>query len=151
VSDFYTSTPPFVIHDWLRQRIGLPWSSDFRALARVVDDHIIAVVGYEGFTGTCCRMHMAGEGPWITRDFIRRAFRYPFEVLDLAMVFGVVPSGNTLALDIDRRLGFKEVFFAEGAHPDGGLHFLRFTRDDWMRSKYYVKESTRPAKLAAAG
>jgi hypothetical protein len=137
VTSFFTDKPPLVLHDWLRQRIGLPWSTDFRALARVVDDEIIAVVGYEGFNGASCRMHMAGDRPgWMSREFIRLAFRYPFVILDLPMVFGVVPSGNTTALEIDRRLGFKEILKVDGAHPDGALHFLQLKREDWMRSKY---------------
>lgn len=85
---------------------------------------------------------MAGDGNWITREFIRRAFGYPFSTLNLAMVFGVVPSGNTVALDIDLRLGFEELLFVPGAHPDGGLHFLQLTKEKWLSTKY-GKESTR--------
>ena len=51
MSEFFTSTPPLVLHKWLKDRIGLHWSTDFRALARVVDSDIVGVVGYEGFTG----------------------------------------------------------------------------------------------------
>lgn len=138
---FLTDRPPMVLHDWLHKRIGLPWSTDFRALARIVDGKIVGCVGYEGFTGTSCRMHMAGEGNWITREFIRKAFGYPFKVLKLPMVFGVVPSGNKTALEIDLRLGFTEIIYIEGAHPDGGLHFLQLKREDWLRTKY-GKEST---------
>lgn len=142
MSGFFTSTPPLVLHKWLHDRIGLPWSTDFRALARVVDGEIVGVVGYEGFTGAACRMHMAGHGNWINREFIRLAFRYPFVTLDLPMVFGVVPSGNLEALTIDLRLGFKEILYVPGAHPDGGLHFLQYMKEDWLRTKY-GKESTR--------
>jgi RimJ/RimL family protein N-acetyltransferase len=134
---FFTDEPPMVLHEWLRQRIGIPWSTDFRALARVVDGKIVGCVGFEGFNGKSLRMHMAGDGPgWINREFLQRAFRYPFVTLDLPMVFGVVPSGNTAALEIDRRLGFKELLYVPGAHADGGLHFLQLLREDWMRSKY---------------
>lgn len=134
---FFTDQPNLVLHDWLKSRIGLPWSTDFRALARVVDGQIIGCVGYEGFNGSSCRMHMAGAKPgWMNREFIRRAFGYPFVTLNLPMVFGVVPSGNTTALEIDLRLGFKQLIYLEGAHPDGGLHFLQMTRDTWLRSKY---------------
>src|SRR5688572_23269866 len=102
MAQFFTDKPPLVLHDWLKQRIGLPWSTDFRALARVVDGEIVGVVGYEGFTGTACRMHMAGDGKrWINREFLHRAFHYPFVTLGLPMVFGVVPSGNKVALEID--------------------------------------------------
>lgn len=138
---FLTDRPPMVLHDWLHKRIGLPWSTDFRALARIVDGQIVGCVGYEGFTGTSCRMHMAGEGNWITREFIRKAFGYPFNVLHLPMVFGVVPSGNKTALEIDLRLGFTEIMYVDGAHPDGGLHFLQLKREVWLRTKY-GKEST---------
>ena len=142
---FYTDTPVKVLHEWLHERIGIPYSTDFRALGRVEGGDLIAVVGYEGFTGTACRMHMAGEGRrWITREFIRRAFNYPFVTLNLAMVFGIVPSGNTVALDIDLRLGFEELVYIPGAHPDGGIHFLQLTRANWLRTKY-GQESTRSA------
>lgn len=142
MSEFFTSTPPLVLHKWLKDRIGLPWSTDFCALARVVNSDIVGVVGYEGLTGTACRMHMAGEKGWITREFIRLAFMYPFQTLGLKMVLGVIPSGNTVALDIDLRLGFKQLLYIPDAHPDGGLHLLQMTRDDWKRSKWYVKEGT---------
>lgn len=134
-----------MLHKWLGDRIGLHWSTDFRALARVVDSEIVGVVGYEGFTGTACRMHMAGEGRWLTRGFIRRAFDLPFNYLNLQMVFGVVPSGNKTALDIDLRLGFTELIYIPGAHPDGGLHFLQLTKEQWSRSKY-VEESSRSSR-----
>lgn len=130
-SDFLTDCPPMVLHDWLNKRVGVPWSADFRALARVVDKKIVGVVGYEGFTGRAVRMHMAGEGKnWINREFLRTAFRYPFVTLGLPMVFGVIPSGNKAALELDRKLGFTELMYVEGAHPDGGLHFMQMKRED---------------------
>lgn len=146
MSDFLTDTPPLVLHDWLKKRIGIPWSTDFRALARVVDDEIIGVVGFEGFNGRSCRMHMAGDRPgWINRALLHRAFWYPFVILDLPMVFGVVPSGNTRALAIDKKLGFTELLVIEGAHPDGALHFLQLTRDNWLRTRH-GRQSTRSTR-----
>lgn len=142
MTGFFTDKPVMVLHDWLSQRIKLPWSTDFRALARVVDGHIVGCVGYEGFTGTACQMHMAGTRPgWFNREFIRLAFRYPFEILDLEMVLGKVPSGNKTALSIDLRLGFKELVYIDRAHPDGGIHLLQLTREDWLRSKYGRKST----------
>ncbi len=135
--DFFVDHPHRVLYNWLAPRIKLTWSDDFRGLARIRDDVIVGCVGYEGFTGTSCRIHMAGDAPgWMNRDFIRLAFRYPFDVLDLKMVFGVVPSGNVAALKIDLKLGFEELLYVPEAHPDGGLHFLQLTREKWKRSKY---------------
>lgn len=81
---------------------------------------------------------MAGDRKgWITRDFIKRGFNYPFNILGLTMVFGLVPSGNTEALDIDLRLGFRELLYIPGAHPDGGLHLLQMLRSEcrWLEKE----------------
>jgi RimJ/RimL family protein N-acetyltransferase len=136
VADFLTNECQTVLWSWLHERIGLPWSTDFIALGRVQDGKIIGVVGYTNFTGTSCHMHMAGEGRWMTRQFLHEAFRYPFETLHLTMVLGVVPSGNTRALGIDRKLGFRELLYVPDAHPDGGIHILQMKRPDcrWLRN-----------------
>lgn len=130
-----TTAHQTVLWEWLQERIGLPWSTDFIALGRVQDGKLVGVVGYNNFTGTSCHMHMAGEGRCMNREFLREAFRYPFETLDLTMVFGIVPSGNIRALGIDRKLGFRELIYIPGAHPDGGIHILQMKRDEcrWLR------------------
>lgn len=132
---FFVNSPVMVLYDWLAKRVQLPWSSDFCALGRVVDGNLVGVVGYCGFTGTSCEMHMAGEPGWMTREFIFRTFYYPFVQLGLLMVIGRVTGGNTRALDIDRRLGFKERLHLPEAHPDGGIHILTMHRDDcrWIK------------------
>lgn len=135
MTDFLTTDHQTVLWEWLRDRVGLPWSTDFIALGRVKEGRLIGVVGYNNFTGTSCHMHMAGEPGWVSRGFIREAFRYPFGTLNLTMVFGIVPSGNIRALRIDRKLGFRELIYIPGAHPDGGLHILQMTRGEcrWLR------------------
>jgi len=133
---FLTNSNQMVLWDWLSQRVGIPYSSDFTALGRVVDGKLIGVVGYNNFTGTSCQMHMAGEGRWMNREFLYEAFRYPFETLGLTMVLGNVPSGNIRALRIDLKLGFKELLYIPGAHPDGGIHLLQMKRENcrWLRN-----------------
>jgi RimJ/RimL family protein N-acetyltransferase len=136
VADILVDRPPLVLWDWLSKRIGLTWSTDFVGLGRVVNGDLVGVVGFNNFTGTSCHMHMAGEGRWMTRTLIRAAFEYPFKMLDLTMVFGTVPSGNIRALGIDRKLGFEELIYIPGAHPDGGLHILQMKRENcrWLRN-----------------
>lgn len=131
-----TTAHQTALWEFLQERIGIPWSTDFIALGRVAEGKLVGVVGYNNFTGTSCHMHMAGDGGrWISREFLKEAFRYPFGTLDLTMVFGIVPSGNIRALGIDRKLGFRELIFIPGAHPDGGIHILQMTRDEcrWLR------------------
>jgi len=141
--DFLTDSPKMVLFDWLSQRVGLAWSTDFTAIGRVKDGEIVGVVGYNNFTGTACQMHMAGDGKrWVNRYFLNQAFWYPFEGLKLDMVFGVVPSGNQAALKMDLKLGFKQLMYIPGAHPDGGLHYLQMTRADcrWIRGNHRGQE-----------
>lgn len=147
-SEFFTSTPPMVLWKWLSDKIGLVYSTDFRALARVIDGRIIGVVGYNRFNGTSCEMHMAGEPNWLNREFLRMAFKYPFVTLGFKMVFGSVPSGNTRALKMDLKLGFHEILYIPGAHPDGGLHLLQMRSDQcrWIEAHDHGKE----ARSAAA-
>lgn len=145
VRSFLTDQPKMVLHAFLKEKTGLPFSEDFQAIGRVVDDCLVGVVGFEGFTGSACCMHMCGEGNWITREFISAAFRYPFETRKCELVFGKVPSGNQRALDIDRRLGFTDLIYIDRAHPDGGLYLLQMTKEQWRASKFYGKESPRSA------
>jgi len=136
VNSGLTTAHQTVLWEFLKDRIGIPYSTDLICIGRVMDGKLAAVVGYNNFTGTSCHMHMAGDHPrWISREFIRAAFEYPFGTLDLTMVFGIVPSGNIRALGIDRKLGFRELIYIPGAHPDGGIHILQMKRDEcrWLR------------------
>lgn len=135
MSDQLISRPRELLFQWLHDRIGLTWSDDFVAIGRVVNGDLVGVVGYNGHNGSSCQMHMAGDSPrWGSKHFLREVFRYPFEMLGYKVVFGVVPSGNQVALDIDRRLGFEEIAMIPGAHPDGALHILVMRRENcpWL-------------------
>jgi RimJ/RimL family protein N-acetyltransferase len=136
VTSGLTTAHQTVLWEFLRDRIGLPYSTDLICIGRIIDGKLAAVVGYNNFTGTSCHMHMAGDHPrWMNKEFLRAAFAYPFGTLDLTMVFGIVPSGNIRALGIDRKLGFNELIYVPDAHPDGGIHILQMKREDcrWLR------------------
>jgi len=117
---------------WLCQRIGLQPSPDFKAIGSVsyADQRLRGVVGYDGFNGTSVVMHMAGEPGWLDKALLTAAFDYPFNVLGCNQVLAFVPSGNDVALDIDKRLGFEVVVELDGAHPDGSLFVLRMRREN---------------------
>ncbi len=140
---FYTDKPRMVLFEFLEDRIGLMWTPDFQALGRVVGGKLVGVCGFNSFNGASCQMHMAGDRGWITRGMIETAFRYAFILRGLNVVFGVVPSGNVEALDVDRRLGFTELVTVPGAHPDGALHLLQMRREAcrWITRKNYGQEN----------
>lgn len=139
MTGFYTDRPPMVIHDWMRQQIkaatggGFPWSEDFRAIAHVVDGKITAAISYDWFTGTACQMHIVAPGT-VTKGLLRRGFWYPFGMLKLKSIFTFVGSGNELSLNLNRRLGLKEVGLLPGAHHSGDIYIFQMTREQWKAS-----------------
>lgn len=148
MSDGLTTAHQTVLWEFLKDRIGLPYSTDLICIGRVIEGKLEAVVGYNNFTGTSCHMHMAGDHPrWMSKAFLKAAFEYPFGTLGLTMVFGVVPSGNIRALGIDRKLGFRELLYIPGAHPDGGIHILQMKREEcrWLRTRNGKEEYTEAA------
>ena len=56
---------------------------------------------------------------WMTRDFLRVAFRYPFWQLGCRRVTGYVPASNADALRFDLHLGFVQEGRMREALPDG--------------------------------
>jgi hypothetical protein len=135
VSDVLVSYPLEMLYEWLNERVGLARSEDFRAIGRIKDGRLVAVSGFTGYNGASLQMHMAVEDGQMSRKHLQESFRYAFDVCGCEMVFGMVPSGNQRALEIDLRLGFKEVANIAGAHPDGSLHILTMRREEcrWLR------------------
>ena len=125
-----------VLAAWLCERIGLVPSFNFKCIGNVRADgsDIMGVVGYDGYNGASVMMHMAGTPHWIDKAILHAAFDYPFNVMGCNQVLGLVPSGNEVALNMNKRLGFEVVAELPGAHPDGALVLMRMTRENckWL-------------------
>ena len=120
---------------WLCEKIGLMPTPHIVCIGSLSSEHRLrGVVGYDSFNGASCTMHMAGEPGWIDKGMLHAAFDYPFNVMGCNQVLAFVPSDNLVALDIDRRLGFKLVCELDGAHPDGSLFLMRMRREEckWL-------------------
>lgn len=120
---------------WLCEKIGLMPTPHIVCIGSLSSEHRLrGVVGYDSFNGASCTMHMAGEPGWIDKSMLHAAFDYPFNVMGCNQVLAFIPSDNLVALDIDRRLGFKLVCELDGAHPDGSLFLMRMRREEckWL-------------------
>jgi len=86
------------------------------------DGQLVAGVLYEGFNGQNGGMHAAGApgSKWMTRDYLRYCFQYPFNEMGVKRVSGYVNASNTAARRLDEHLGFKPEATLTGAAPDGG-------------------------------
>lgn len=91
---------------------------------------IIACVAYDNFNGASICMHVAGEGKrWLTREYLRFCFAYPFEQLKVRKVLGLVPSTNADAIKFDEHLGFVREAVISEAVPGGDLIVYSMTRE----------------------
>ncbi len=83
---------------------------------------MVAGVIYEGYHRHNAWMHVAAKpgARWMTKEYLRTCFAYPFAVLGVSAVRGYVNASNTAARRFDEHLGFKQEALLEGAAPDGG-------------------------------
>ena len=99
------------------------------------NEKLLGGVIYTNYLGASIQIHITAIKPgFLTRTFLWFAFTYPFEQLKVTTLFGQVQSDNKVALDLDRRLGFKEVLRIDGIYPTGQLVLLSMTRDEcrWL-------------------
>ena len=99
----------------LEHGVRLHRSEDFQALGRMERGRLLGVVGYNGFCGLTCQIHTAGDGHWVSREFIAKTFDYPFRQAGMEHLFAPVAATNTRALRFDKHMGFREF----GRIPDG--------------------------------
>ena len=98
------------------------------ALGVESDGQIVGGCVYEKFAGQSLVMHCAGTGHWLTREFLRAMFAYPFVQLGVKKVIGPVDSSNEQARAFNEHLGFvPEAVIADGA-PYGDLIMYTLTR-----------------------
>jgi RimJ/RimL family protein N-acetyltransferase len=118
------------LKDWAIKH-KMPTPEDAHYLGQVINNDIKAVVVYCGFFGKSCMIHVSSVGQhWMTRDFLKKVFDYPFNTLKLKVIIGTVAGNNKKALRLDRHLGFKDVATIPDAHDEGDLVILE------MRPEY---------------
>lgn len=117
---------------FVNARTGIPLSHTMKCLGLERDGRLVAGVLYENWNGVNVWMHVAIEpSEYLTREYLRYCFVYPFEELKCKRVTGWVEASNTAARRFDEHLGFKEEARVIGAASDGGDAILyRMTREE---------------------
>ena len=138
----------WTMFDFLRSRgVNLHRSEDFQALGRIENDRLLGVVGYNGFCGLTCQIHTAGEGHWVSREFIRMTFDYPFRQLGMEHLFAPVAETNAKALRFDKHMGFTEFGRIKNGYELGtDLILLTMARKD---CKWISVDTSKPLAKAA--
>lgn len=127
--------------------LSVPITTGMRGIGIERDGEMLAGVLYENFNGVNVFMHVAAkEGArWLTPEFLRYAFYYPFYEMGAERVTGAVEASNLKARQLDEHLGFKEECRMKGAASDGGdLILYVMWKKDWRDGKEIRKRpSTR--------
>lgn len=118
---------------------GLRWPAwrDYTVLGNWLNDKLVGAVVYSRWSDWDVNMHMAGEGNWLTRDFLFAAFDYPFNQVGCRRVTGLVEARNFRARRVDEKLGFKlEGRMLHGC-PSGDLLVYGMLRENcrWLNIK----------------
>jgi RimJ/RimL family protein N-acetyltransferase len=125
-----------IIGEWVCARTG-GYYTEGTAIGLLSNGRLIAGVLYDHYNGASIAMHVAGEGNWLTRDFLRICFHYPFEQLKVRKVIGMVSSANKQAQRFDEHLGFTLEATIKDAAPDGDLLLYSMTREQCRFFKGY--------------
>ncbi len=114
--------PHNILGDWLCQRIEYMPTKNLRCLGNVTSEgKILGVVGFDSWNGASCQIHVAGNGNWVTREFLRCVFDYVFNTAKLKVVVCIIESINKKSLKFTRHVGWKEVTRIVDGHPSGDL------------------------------
>ena len=110
-----------LVRNWVAERVHEDQFSNEVAIGLEEDGHLIAGVVYNMYTGPSISMHVAAAPGrrWMTRDFLWRAFAYPFLQLKCQRVTGFVREDNLDAQRFDEHLGFVREGLLRQACEDG--------------------------------
>jgi len=136
---------------WAQRTIGLrfPWREPTAIM--LFDDNVLrACVAYTDYDEVNLGMHIASDGSrrWLTREYLRACFGYPFEQLGVRRVTGLVAASNPAALRFDTHLGFRMEGRLRHAAQDGSdLLVLGMLRGECR----YLRDSEHGQELRAVG
>ena len=123
----------------------------YQGIGVVKRGRLIAAVIYTLMSEHDITMHVAAESGrrWLSHEFLRVAFRYPFVQLGLRRVTAFVPSTNAAALKLNHHLGFVTEGRMRAASSDGDLIVLGMLRAEcrWL-GESDGKEVTQSARAA---
>jgi RimJ/RimL family protein N-acetyltransferase len=95
------------VGEWVTLRTGGLYEGSGAGIGLEQDGRLIAGVLYDNYNGRSIAMHVAAEGgDWMTREYLRVCFDYPFRQLGVCKIIGLVDSTNTAARRFDEHLGF---------------------------------------------
>ena len=123
----------------LYETAGVQYTPDLKTLVWLDKDKYIRwVIGYNNFLGRSVQVHLGSIKGLQTRprQLLHAAFDFPFNVLHVDLLIGIINSVNKRMVDIAFKLGFKEKTRWKNMHDNGGdiIMFEMYKKDcRWLR------------------
>lgn len=115
------------------------------------DDYCGAVVfhDWQPQNGTMC-MSAAGYGAWMSREAIRRAHNYIFNVACCQLAIMQVSENNRAMNRIAERLGYSATYIPRLRGPDEGENIWTLPIETWRASKFAEVKHGKTRRARAA-
>jgi RimJ/RimL family protein N-acetyltransferase len=106
---------------WVGERVNEDAFGQAVGIGLEEDGELIAGVVFNMYTGPSISMHVAAVPGrrWMTKEYLRRCFAYPFIQLNCRRITGLVRVDNFVAQKFDEHLGFKREGLVREACDDG--------------------------------
>lgn len=123
---------------WVAERTGGTYYKDSgQTIGLERNGSLVAAALYDNCTGRSVQMHVASDGTsrWMTREFLRVCFDYPFNQLKVNKVMGLVDSTNEAAIRFDENIGFQLEHVVKDAGRHGDIRIYSMTRQQcrWIK------------------
>jgi len=108
------------VGEWVCEKAGGQWNPLCQAIGQVTDGKFVIGVLYNGYTGSSISIHSRCDIPaTVSREFYWAIFNYPFNVLKVKRLTGLVSTANLKAQKLDEHLGFERETVIKDYFPDG--------------------------------
>jgi len=108
------------VGEWVCQKAAKQSNPLFQAIGQISNYELVISVLYNGYTGISISIHSRCDIPAkVSREFYWAIFNYPFNVLKVKRLTGLVSTANLKAQKLDEHLGFERETIIKDYFPDG--------------------------------
>lgn len=120
------------VGDFARSLLGNEGWAFYEAIGLEENGKLIAAVVFDNYNKISIHMHVAAVAGarWLTREYLRYCFQYPFIELNVKRITGMVCSSNVRARRFCEHLGFFLEATLKHASPTGDLCVYRMLKQD---------------------
>lgn len=108
--------------EWMLENSNIgQFRPDVKTITLKRDGEIVGSAAFDNFTVTDCQIHCVSDGTrrWLTREFLKLVFIYPFIQLGYNRLTALVSMNNADSLRFIKNIGFVEEGLARRAGVDG--------------------------------